>query len=184
MKKLILVTGDIAAGKSTFAWTLASRYHIHAFDKDTLKEVIGEVIGFSNREENFKLSVATMELMFFIFKEFAGLGDDLIMEANYRDHELKKLYSLADGLGYEVLTVALRGDPEVLYPRFMNRMNNENRHPVHLTTKMEVYEEFVAYWEDLRTAQFREPSLLIDVNDFSYQDDEEILKKIDSFMGR
>ena len=182
MKKLILVTGDIAAGKSTFAWTLASRYHIHAFDKDSLKEVLGDTVGYANREENYRLSVAATEILFHIFREFTGLGADLILEANFRDAEMLKIYQMAADFRYQTLTVALRGDPEVLYPRYMNRMNNENRHPAHLTTKMDVYEDFVEYWKNLRTARIQEPAVYVDVNDFSYQDDTSILEKIDEFM--
>lgn len=52
MKKLLLITGDIATGKSTFANILSKRYHTNMFFKDSIKEVLGDTIGFSNREEN------------------------------------------------------------------------------------------------------------------------------------
>ena len=61
MKKLLLITGDIATGKSTFANILSKRYHTNMFFKDSIKEVLGDTIGFSNREENKKLSFASME---------------------------------------------------------------------------------------------------------------------------
>lgn len=83
MKKLLLITGDIATGKSTFANILSKRYHTNMFFKDSIKEVLGDTIGFSNREENKKLSFASMELMFFIFSEFASLEKDLILESNF-----------------------------------------------------------------------------------------------------
>lgn len=44
------------------------------FFKDSIKEVLGDTIGFTNREENKKLSNASMELMFFIFSGFVKLG--------------------------------------------------------------------------------------------------------------
>lgn len=95
MKKLLLITGDIAAGKSTFAKILSKRYQVIALCKDSLKEVLGDTIGFSNRQENKKLSEATMGLMAFIFSEFAKLGNDLILEANFHEHELEKLHQIA-----------------------------------------------------------------------------------------
>ncbi len=67
-RKLLLITGDIATGKSTFANILSQRYNTNVFFKDSIKEVLGDTIGFSNREENKKLSNASMELMFFIFR--------------------------------------------------------------------------------------------------------------------
>ena len=39
MKKLLLITGDIATGKSTFANILSKRYHTNMFFKDSIKEV-------------------------------------------------------------------------------------------------------------------------------------------------
>ena len=56
MSKLLLIMGDLATGKSTFANILAGRYGISIFGKDTIKEVLGDTIGFANREENLKLS--------------------------------------------------------------------------------------------------------------------------------
>lgn len=79
MKKLLLIMGDLATGKSTFANILAKRYNTSVFCKDTIKEVLGDTIGFANREENLKLSKATMELMIFMFSEFAKLEKDLIL---------------------------------------------------------------------------------------------------------
>ncbi|MDE7206241.1 MAG: deoxynucleoside kinase, partial [Lachnospiraceae bacterium] len=58
MKKLLLITGDIAAGKSTFSKILSERYGVAVFQKDTVKEILGDHIGFHNREENKALSNA------------------------------------------------------------------------------------------------------------------------------
>ena len=51
MKKLILITGDLATGKSTLAKKLSQNLKILSFTKDVLKEVLSDVIGFSNRQE-------------------------------------------------------------------------------------------------------------------------------------
>ena len=52
MQKLLLITGDIAAGKSTFSQILYERYRSVVFHKDTIKEILGDFIGFHDREEN------------------------------------------------------------------------------------------------------------------------------------
>ena len=92
MKKLILVCGDLACGKSTFCGQLSRRFDIPVFYKDTIKEVLGDTIGFANREENLKLSVATFGLLRHIFLQSADLGHDLILESNFRQHELEEMY--------------------------------------------------------------------------------------------
>ena len=184
MKKLLLIMGDLATGKSTFANILSKRYDTNVFFKDSIKEVLGDTIGFSNREENKKLSNATMELMFFIFSEFGKLSKNLILESNFHTIELEKIHKMAFENNYEVLTIVLRGDVEILYKRYVNRMHNENRHPVHLSTTLDVFDDFKGYTEYSRTEKIPGSTLCINADDFSYQTDKEILRKIDEFMER
>ena len=182
MGKLLLIMGDLATGKSTFARLLSQRYEVNMFGKDTIKEVLGDTVGFANREENLKLSKATMELMMFVFSEFAKLNRPLILESNFHTGELERLHEIAKEYGYEVLTLVLRGDVDILHQRYLYRMKNENRHPVHLSTTLDVYEDFKGYIEWTRKEKIPGEWLEIDANDFSYQVDEELLEKIDVFM--
>lgn len=182
MKKLLIIVGDLAAGKSTFANILSKRYDTNVFLKDSMKEVLGDTIGFSNREENKKLSNATVELMLFIFSEFAKMNKNLILEANFHTIELEKLHKLAYENDYEVLTLVIRGDIEILHKRYLNRMQNENRHPVHLSTTFDVFDDFMDYTESLRNEEIPGNIIHINADDFLYQTNEEILKKIDDFM--
>lgn len=183
MKKLLLITGDIAAGKSTFSEILSERYHIAVFQKDTVKEILGDSIGFRNREENKKLSNAAVETMCHIFSQIAATGGDVILEANFHEAELEKLHSIAQEKEYDVLTLVLRGDAEVLYRRYLHRMKEENRHPVHLTTTLDVKEDFVKVAERIRKEKVMGETLVIDAADFSYQEDSAVLERIDAFMG-
>lgn len=182
MKKLLLIMGDLATGKSTFASALSRRYETSVFCKDSIKEILGENIGFSNREENLKLSKATMELMFFLFSEFTRLNKGLILESNFHKVDLEKLHKLASENNYEVLTLVLRGDVEILHKRYLNRIHNENRHPVHLSTTLDIFEDFKRYTEYSRKEELSGKVIHIDANDFSYQTDQEVLAKIDDFM--
>ena len=56
MRKIILIGGDLASGKSTYAKFLSKKFNITVISKDLLKEVLGDNIPTSNREENLKLS--------------------------------------------------------------------------------------------------------------------------------
>lgn len=184
MKKLLLITGDIATGKSTFANILSQRYNTNVFFKDSIKEVLGDTIGFSNREENKKLSNASMELMFFMFSEFAKLGKGLILESNFHRAELERLHKIAQGNGYNVLTIALFGDAEILHARYLNRMKNENRHPVHLSTTIDKFDDFKRCSDYLTSIEIPGDVIRINATDFSYQSSEEILSEIDAFMRK
>ena len=182
MNKLLLITGDIAAGKTTFSRILSQRYRAAVFQKDSIKEVLGDTIGFQNREENKKLSNATMGVMLHIFSQTAQTGGDLILEANFHTHELEKLHSIAGQNGYEVLTLVLRGDPEVLYQRYLHRMREENRHPVHLSTTLDVKEDFLKTARWIQNEKTVGETLTVEASDFSYQENPAVLARIDGFM--
>lgn len=152
--------------------------------KDSIKEVLGDTIGFSNREENKKLSSASMELMFFIFSEFASLEKDLILESNFHKSELEKLHKIAEDNGYDVLTIALFGDVDVLHERYLNRMTNENRHPVHLSTTIDKFEDFKKCSDYMRRIEIPGEVMQINATNFEYQSNEEVLAKIDAFMTK
>lgn len=182
MKRLLLITGDIAAGKSTFSQILSERYCVTVFQKDTIKEIMGDYVGFRNREENKRLSNATMEIMCHIFSRIAVTGNDIILEANFHESELQKLHSIAVQNQYHVLTLVLRGNVDVLYDRYIHRMNKEHRHPVHLTTTLDIKEDFAATAEWIRKEKMIGETLMIEASDFSYQENAAILNQIDSFM--
>lgn len=182
MKKLLLITGDIAAGKTTFSDLLARRYGVPVFQKDRVKEVMTDVLGFQGRAESKALSKAAVEVMGHIFAGLAAAGGDLVLEANFREAELEKLQAMAEEQGYRVLTLVLYGDGEVLHQRYLRRAREENRHPVHLTNPLEDKEEFLALARWVREEPVPGEKLVIEASDFSYQEDPNILAKVDAFM--
>lgn len=183
MGKLLLIMGDLATGKSTFAEMLSKRYQTSVFYKDSFKEILGDTIGFANREENLKLSVASAALMRMIFREFCKLNKNLILESNFRLEELGKLHEIAGEYGYEVLTISLRGDLEILHRRFLYRLYNENRHAVHACGGFEDFGVFKDYILRLRDLQIPGRSVKVSADTFAYQQDENLLAQLDEFMG-
>lgn len=123
-----------------------------------------------------------MELMFFIFSEFCKHGNNLILESNFHKKELEMLHNIANKNDYEVLTIVLRGNVEVLHKRYLNRIYNENRHPVHLSTTLDVFSDFKEYIECSRKEEVIGKTININANSFLYQTDRTILTTIDEFM--
>lgn len=184
MKKLLLITGDIAAGKTTFSKILSARYGAAVFQKDTVKEILGDCIGFQNREENKALSNAAVDMMCHVFSQISQTNADLILEANFHERELRKLHQIAKERQYDVLTLVLRGDVDVLYERYMHRIHAENRHPVHLSTTLDVRENFMKIAEFIRKETILGETLTVEATDFAYQSDPVILHRIDDFMKK
>ena len=83
-----------------------------------------------------------------------------------------------------MLTIALFGDVEVLHARYLNRMINENRHSVHLSTTIDKFEDFKGCSDYLQSIEVPGEVIRINATDFTYQSCGEILCKIDTFMEK
>ena len=63
MQRLIIITGDLAAGKSTLAAALSESLGIPFIIKDTLKEIVCDNVGYQTRQENRLLSITATQDM-------------------------------------------------------------------------------------------------------------------------
>ena len=178
MKKLILIGGVLAGGKSTFSHIVGERFGITVINKDRLKEILGDNIPTANREENKKLSVISFELMMYIA---ASEGENLILESNFKDYELSKIGEITSEKGIAVLSVFLDGDDATLHARFNKRLN-ENRHPVHKSQDFTRLEDFTLTLNELRRASYPGEVIRVDCTDFSYQTDEALYERIKKFI--
>jgi len=182
MSKLILLTGDIAAGKSTFSKKLSERFNIEVYNKDNVKELLADTIGFADREENLKLSRAAVQMMIMIYQKHSDLGKDLILEANFHRDELERIFEIARANNDEVIALLFKADIDVLYERFRHRVEYENRHPAHQTAGLNTIEAFEKYILESRQEISLSDCIEVDANDFSYQDDSVLLKLIEDKM--
>ncbi|MDY3195938.1 MAG: AAA family ATPase [Paracholeplasma sp.] len=183
MKKLILIKGHLATGKTTFKTQLEERFSIPSFDKDTIKETISDVIGFSNREENKRLSRATMAVMFQILKHFMKTNNDLILESNFHKEEFEEIKRQQVLFGYDVLVLDFYSDPSVLYDRFLKRAK-QNRHITHLSMD---FVDQVGFEDYLSKDDFIIPFnqvIRVDATTFDYQNDPSLLLKIEHFLEK
>ena len=178
MKKLILIGGVLAGGKSTFSHIVGSRFGIPVINKDRLKEILGDNIPTANREENKKLSVISFELMMYLI---GCEGDVLILESNFKDYELDEIALFVKKQGTEVLSLFLDGDDQTLHARFHKRLS-ENRHPVHKSQDFTRLEDFTATLDELRRATYPGELVHVDCTDFSYQTDEGLYERIKVFI--
>ena len=181
MSKILVITGDLATGKSTFANIISEKFKVLLLTKDSVKEILGDNIGFNNREENLKLSNATMSLLFYVLEQSTKVNQRLILEANFKENDFKRLIEIVP---YDqILVLNLTADYNILYDRFMNRINNENRHIVHQSAGLTDKFKFIAYLAKGRSIDLTKYKVVnISANDFSYQNDENIYKTIKEFF--
>lgn len=184
MKKIILLTGDLAAGKSTFSRLLADRYKIPCYNKDDIKEILGDNFGFKNREENLKLSMCTFDIFKYIIEKNMIVCSDLIIESNFRQNELDYIKTKSEINGYKIITIIIRADTKILHTRFMNRINNENRHPVHKAVDFSNYNDFEKQILQDRVRNYPGSALYLDSSSFSELYDNKNLYEIDMLLER
>jgi len=127
-----LIGGYCATGKSTFSHRLASRLSIPCFNKDTIKEVIGDGFGIENKDVHQKNSAVTFMLLLYIAERFLQASKPCIIESNFRLSESKKIELLLEKYDCKCLTFLFTGDLNSLYKRYAER-EVANRHWVHLT---------------------------------------------------
>lgn len=174
-RKLILIGGDLAGGKSTFANRLKDKYKLLVINKDRLKEILGDTIIVNNREDNKKLSVISFNIMKYILEKNE---DVLVLESNFKPKEMEEIKALINELNYSVLSLKFEGDNHILHQRFLKRLN-ENRHYVHKSQDFTNLSDFVKTLTELRSVSYPGEIFYVDCSNFSFMDDVEIYKKIE-----
>jgi len=126
-KKLIVIAGHLAAGKTTFALKLSKELNIPSFCKDLIKNALGTNIIIKNREDDKRLSAATFDAITFITERFMETHMPLIVEANFVNNnhasinEAAVLQALVEKYHYRTLTFLFTGKANILRDRFIKR---------------------------------------------------------------
>ena len=142
--KIILVGGYCATGKSTFSRKLSQLLNIPCFNKDTIKEVLGDGLSPEDNMLDKKGSSTTFLLMLHIAEQFLMAKKICILESNFKLNESEKIKTLLDKYDGEALTFIFKGDLDVLFNRYMEREKKGERHWVHITSG-ENQDDFLKY---------------------------------------
>lgn len=141
-KKLIVVAGYPAAGKSTFARALSEALAIPFFDKDTINETIGEHLPISGIEARRKLSETAVHLLLHAADRVLKTSFAVIIESNFKPQEAALVQALIEKRGCESLMYLFTGDAQVLYARYLEREQSGARHWIHKWKKLDTLDAF------------------------------------------
>jgi predicted kinase len=131
--KIIIVGGYCATGKSTFSGELSHLLNIPCFNKDTIKEILGEGLSPEDNMLEKNGSNTTFMLMLHIAEQFLISKNICILESNFKINESELLKKLLEKYDCECLTFIFKGDLEVLFKRYMEREKMGKRHWIHIT---------------------------------------------------
>jgi len=182
MRKLILVYGQLAALKTTISKRLASDLGIVCLNKDDIKEILGDTVGYSNREENLKLSAATFYIMKDIANKIINVDGDIIIESNFKPLELEQMYSSSRNNKANVMSIIMTGDGVVRYQRYLAR--DKDRHPVHKSTGILTEENFLEIKVDFDLEEIYGECVVVDTTEFNDFDYANLKNSIYNFLSK
>jgi predicted kinase len=182
---LIIISGRPCTGKTTLSRRLAADLELPLFNRDGLKELLFDVLGWSDREWSRRLGGASHALLLHAAERVLSANLSCMIESNFypQIHSLP-IQQLAQRTGVRTLEVYCHTDPDVLVERFRARAHSQERHPGHVDhLLLEEFEE-----------QFRRPgydlldldgsSYVIDTTDLANLDYEEVLTAVRATLNK
>lgn len=149
-KRIILVAGCTAAGKTTFSTKLSAAASVPCFNKDLVKAVLGQHVKIHSRTESKQFSKATFYLLKHIAEQFMKAGFPIILESNFNTTEAKELSAYITQYAYEPLTYVFHGDLRTMHRRFVERENSCERDCAN--RMFGLWDEFEAFQSDIQAA--------------------------------
>jgi predicted kinase len=180
MSSVIIITGFIATLKSTIAKKLGNDLNMLCLNKDDIKEILGDVIGFQNRKENLRLSAATFQVIKMMTDKVVNLGERLIIESNFKPKEINELRDMLLKKGCHVLTIYLYGDSKVLYDRYQKRQ--PLRHVVHRSTGLISFDDFVKYMDGYQANDYIGSLMQFDTTIFGEDEYQSLKQRVIQYL--
>lgn len=198
-KFLILLAGPPATGKSFLVNTIKSNFpNTFVISPDEFKQDLAENVGFSNLKEKENLEILVWKCYYSALDIYMTVGKRLIVtEYPFSYKQKNKLESLAKNHGYQIITIRLVADFDILWQRRIKRDLDDSRHLSFIMTHYKfgdtlpdrrkadnliTKEEFKEIIETRKYNEFSLGTLIeIDVTDFSkvdYQFLVEMIKRL------
>lgn len=176
---LIIVSGPSCAGKSTLAKKVSEKFQLPLITKDSIKELIFDNLGWSDREWSKKVGGTSNKLLIYFLDSMLISKKPIIIESNFkREFDTKPISEMLSKFVYQSLQIMCQCDGQVLFERFKKRSESFERHPGHNDTKN--YEEFkeMLLRGKLDPLEIGGEILTFDTTDFENVDCDTIYEKI------
>lgn len=134
-KSLILLAGYPATGKSYMCRMILEKYpQIVTVNQDEYKERKWDEFGFENIEEKTRLEMLAWEEYYAALAARMADGVSVISDYPFSEKQKGRLEELSRKYEYEVVTIRLLGDIDILYERSRMRDLNLDRHLGHMVS--------------------------------------------------
>ena len=187
-RKIIIVEGYLAAGKSAFTRQLSAFLKIPYFVKDTFKTALCSSIIVNNRGESSLFSAITFDAIMYSAERLIEVGCPVIIEGNFAPMGVKKvddsakIRELIDKYCCKALTYKFKGDTQILYKRFIVRNDSPERGNANKEFEELSYQKFYQYCRNLDSFNIGGDIIEIDTTDFSKVDFKSLIDKACEFI--
>ena len=129
---VIIVSGPPGSGKTTLAEKIADTFHLPMFNKDGIKELLFDTLGWSDREWSKRVGAATYAILYHVMERQLAAGASFIVESNFHAaQDTERFQALQEICRFTPFQVNCTADGDVLYERFKERAESGERHPGH-----------------------------------------------------
>lgn len=165
---LLLVSGAPASGKTTLAKELSKRFSIPLITKDSIKEILFDNLGWSNREWSKKIGKASIAVLYYVMEAKLIASNSLIVESNFSPKlDSKKFAKLRDIYDFKLIEIHCNAPGSILFERFKKRAKSRTRHQGHRdVTNIEEFRHKLLYHK-YPAMNVGDKTLEIDTTDFS-----------------
>jgi predicted kinase len=130
---LIIITGLPGTGKTTLGRKLAKEFGIPFICKDDIKEILFNGLGWQDREWSKKIGGSSYSLLYFITESLLRVDKPLIVETNFNPQFANQTFlDLKEKYDFIPFQIRCYADGKILFDRFANRANSDERHPGHI----------------------------------------------------
>lgn len=127
---LLLVNGLPCSGKTTISRRLAKSLNLPFLEKDQVKELLFDTVGWSDVAWSHRLSRASKAILFYLIREEMKAGRSLGVECNFfAEVDTPLLLKIAAETPFHPIQVLCWAEGEELVQRF--RARSGDRHPGH-----------------------------------------------------
>ncbi len=184
-KYLIIITGQLAAGKTSYGKKISKELNIPFFSKDEIKEVLFDSISDKALEykEKKKIGASSYAVLYYIIEEQMKSGKSLIAESNFVKESAVVIKELLDKYDYKCITIRFDGQLEVLHKRFLDREYSDERHLGLVSDGVfDNFEDFKRASAKASGFKINDNEIVVDTTDFSKVNLTSIIDNIQKYI--
>ena len=180
-KNIIIITGELAAGKTSYGKKISRVLEIPFFSKDEIKEILYDSFSCENLDYGAKrkLGATSYSIFYYIMEEQLKVGKSLIVESNFVKESVPIIKKLLNKYNYKSITIRFEGDLHILHKRFLKREYSTERHIGLVANGLfDDFKNFEQAATKSKEFKISNNEILVDTTDFSKVNFDEIIHNI------